>query len=83
MPPPVAPQMKKDPSAPPTIKEARKAESIGLVAVGTTPAVPPQKPAGPPPAMLPEGWTEETDPSSGKKYYYNNKNGESSWVRPK
>ena len=65
------------------MKEARKAESLGLVSVETVAPAPPQKPTGMPPAMLPDGWTEEKDPASGRTYYYNNKNGDSSWTRPK
>ena len=31
---------------------------------------------------LPDGWIEELDPSSGRKYYYNHASGEVSWERP-
>jgi len=77
-------KMNRDAAAPPSIKEARKAESLGLVEVQSIAPVPPQKPPGAPPsAPLPEGWTEELDPTSGRKYFYNAKTGESVWVRPK
>jgi hypothetical protein len=32
--------------------------------------------------FLPDGWTEVTDPPSGKTYYYNEESGVSSWERP-
>jgi len=33
-------------------------------------------------AHLPSGWTEVTDPSSGKTYYYNESTGTTSWENP-
>lgn len=36
----------------------------------------------PPPPSLPEPWTEQHDPSTGRSYYYNTKTGESSWTKP-
>ena len=31
---------------------------------------------------LPDGWVEETDPSSGRAYYYNQESGKTCWQRP-
>ena len=39
-------------------------------------------PPGPPPAGLPAGWEEKTDPASGKKYYVNRERKVTQWERP-
>lgn len=36
----------------------------------------------PPQAELPKGWSESTDPTTGRTYYYNMKSKESRWERP-
>ena len=43
---------------------------------------PPPQAAEPAPGMLPEGWTETVDSSSGQSYYYNAITQETSWERP-
>ena len=36
----------------------------------------------PAPAGLPPGWTEASDPASGRTYYYHAPTGQSSWTPP-
>ena len=52
----------------------------GMAASAAPPAAP--KMNKPPPPSLPEPWTEQHDPATGRNYYYNTKTGASSWTRP-
>ena len=51
---------------------------------GAAAGQPPPPPGPPPPDSggLPPGWTEQVDPGSGQKYYYNSATGATSWTHP-
>ena len=55
----------------------------GLTEMQPASVVPPPPPAYPPPdELLPQGWSEQIDDSSGHIFYYNEATGQSTWERP-
>ena len=68
--------------APPSGAVQAKNVNVQIEGMSAAPAVPAQQPPPPSTSGLPEGWTEGTDPTSGRMYYYHAPSGQSSWTRP-